>query len=418
MRLIYNSLHSLVMTVYRTRLKMLAGIIILILTLSPAFGAFVHPGLYYTANDLAFMRKKIDSKAEPWFSAWEHGVKSQNVKCTPHATAEWDATKEGYMGSDPLIAHKEALQWALTGDPAHAANAIAILNAWSSTLQKIVPHAMPQEMLAIGWNGAHFANAAELLCYANPNGKSSGWKAEDIQQFKKMLRLYYSVIEKFKSNYNGNWDAAMMNTMACMGIFLDDQAMFDRAVKHAIEGEKPNGGLANYISSTGQCQESGRDAGHVQMGVGNFVALCEVAWKQGVDLYGAHDNRLRAGVEYTAQYMLGNDVPFDPQFGQFKTISDQGRGLFTPIYEAAYQHYVYRKGLEMPFTKQVIFNGSVKVNGRNKNTPGPYRNEGSSLNTGLCWGTLTMFKGEEDPQALKKLPPSANGLPVKKEASK
>ena len=55
----------------------------------------------------------------------------------------------------------------------------------------------------------------------------------------------------------------------------------------------------------------------------------------------------------------------------------------------------------MPFTKQVIFNNSVRVNGRNKDTPGSYRPEGSGLKTGICWGTLTMYKGAEDPQALK-----------------
>jgi hypothetical protein len=370
--------------------------------LSSTFGEFIHPGLFYTTNDLTFMRRKIAAHEEPWFSAWERGFKSPNGKFNPQATAEWDATKDTYMGSAPLTAHREALAWALSGDQSHATKAIEILNAWASTLQKIVPHPMPQEMVAIGWNGYHFANAAELLRYANPNGQHSGWKEADIEQFRKMLRLFYAVIKDFKSGFNGNWDASMMNTMACLGIFLDDQAMFDRAVKHYLEGEKPNGGLANYISPTGQCQESGRDQGHVQMGLGNFVALCEVAWKQGVDLYGAHDQRLLVGLEYTAQYMLGNDVPFDPQFGQFKTISQDQRGLFTPIWEAAYQHYVYRKGLAMPFTKQVILSTNVRVNGRGKNRSGPYRPESGWPNTGICWGTLTMYKGAEDPQAIKR----------------
>lgn len=369
--------------------------------LSLSFGEFIHPGIFYTSADLAFMRKKIAAHDEPWFSAWEQGLKSQKGKSAPHAVAEWDATKDGYMGSDPLTAHREALAWALTGDPARAANAVAILNAWSSTLKTVVPHDMPQEMLAIGWDGYHFANAAELLCHAKPDRKASGWKEEDIEQFKKMLRQFYSVIENFKSGYNGNWDASMMNTMACMGVFLDDQAMFDRAVKHYIDGEAPHGGLAYYIASSGQCQESGRDQGHVQMGLGNLVALCEVAWKQGVDLYGAKDNRLMAGLEYTAKYMLGDAVPFDPQFSRFKIISEDKRGVFTPIYETAYQHYVFRKGLSMPFSKEVIYNNRVKVNGRNKDVPGAYRPEGQSLNTGICWGTLTMYKGEETPQALK-----------------
>ena len=39
--------------------------------------------------------------------------------------------------------------------------------------------------------------------------------------------------------------------------------------------------------------------------------ICEMAWGQGDDLYGAQDNRLMKGLEYTARYNLGYDVPFE-----------------------------------------------------------------------------------------------------------
>ena len=312
------------------------------------------------------------------------------------------------MKGDPGVAHQEALEWALTGDPSHAANAIKILNAWSSTLTTIVTHKMPGEKLSIGWDVAHFANAAELLCYANPDGKTSGWSDADIAQFKKMLGLFYPVIQNFQSGFNGNWDAAIMNTMICMAVFLDDQDMFNHVVSHYVVGEKPNGGILNYIAPTGQCQESGRDQGHVQMGLGNYVAICEVAKRQGVDLYGLYDNLLMVGLEYTAKYMLGNDVPFNPAYEHElmwnvnpsvpHQISTGVRGVFAQIWEAPYQHYVYEKGLEMPFTKQIIFSTSIQLNG---GKPGPYRPEGGTLNTGISWGTLTMFKGDQTPQASK-----------------
>jgi hypothetical protein len=358
-------------------------------------GPFVHPGLFYTADDLAFMRKKIEAHEEPWSSVYDACFKGNNSNRPTNAVAVWDATKDGYMHGDPVTAHGEALQWALTGDPVHAANAIKILNAWSSTMTSVVPHKMPQEMLAIGWDGYHFANAAELLCHANPDGKQSGWSDADIAQFKKMLALMYPVIQNFMSGYNGNWDASMMNTMICMAVFLDDQDMFNRVIQHYAVGQKPNGGILNYVAPSGQCQESGRDQGHVTMGLGNLVAVCEVAKNQGVDLYGLYDNRLMLGIEYTAKYNLGNEVPFDPTFGGYARISPGGRGIFGGIYEAPYQHYVYEKGLEMPFTKQVIFGTDIIVNGRNRGTPGAYRPEGATLNTGICFGTLTMFKGDQ-----------------------
>ena len=399
------------------------GTAFLVAALAPTFGAFVHPGLYYNANDLAFMRQKLAAKAEPWYSAWEKGKpNARDDGWTPHPMAEWDVSKKieriGYMQGDPVVAHKEALQWALTGNPANAAKAIEILNAWSSTLKTVVPlKPVVSEKLSTGINIHHFANAAELLCYAKPNGKSSGWAEPDIQRFKKMLGLFYEATKDFQSGYNGNWDALIMNSMICSAVFLDDQAMFDRVVKHYVQGQKPNGGLTNYIYPSGQCQESGRDQGHVQWGLCGFASLCEVAWKQGVDLYGAENNRLMVGLEYTAKYMLGEDVLFEWRGGPWdaKTISEQQRGLYTSIWESAYQHYVYRKGLEMPYTKRIIYGTSVKINGAG--APRPYRPEGA-MTVGISWGTFTMFKGEEDPQAVKKTTLNGGVVPIQGGSSK
>jgi len=388
--------------VYYTLLKTLAaGVAILFASLAPTFGAFVHPGIYYSASDLAFMRQKLAAKAEPWYSAWplsKPGPGAKEKARTPKPMVDWDAGPDLYMSGDPVWAHREALQWALTGNPENAATAIKILNAWSSTMKTIVTHKMPQEKLGCGLNAHHFANAAELLCYGGPGGKSSGWAKEDIQRFKEMLGMFYKVIEGFQSHFNGNWDAAMMNSMACMGVFLDDQAMFDRAVTHYVVGEPSNGGLTNYIYPSGQCQESWRDMGHVQWGLGSFVALCEVAWKQGIDLYGKADNRLMVGLEYSAKFNLGEAVPFEPK-GDFHVTGPCKPGQFAPIWEAAYQHYVYRKGLEMPYTKRIIFGTNLKISGAKD--VGPYRPE-AAMKGGISWGTFTMFKGEEDPQAVKR----------------
>jgi hypothetical protein len=52
----------------------------------------------------------------------------------------------------------------------------------------------------------------------------------------------------------------------------------------------------------------------------------------------------------------------------------------------------------MPFTKQIIFGKNVSADGHGGFRP--YRPEGSC--TGICWGTLTMFKGDEDLQSAKR----------------
>jgi hypothetical protein len=230
-----------------------------------------------------------------------------------------------------------------------------------------------------------------------------------------MLGKMTDVMKNFNPRFNGNWDAAMMNSLMCIAVFTNDQDLFKRVTDHFAgtdqvpdspatpDSPSPDKGhLTSYFLLTGQCQESGRDQGHVQMGIGNYIAICEVASRQGIDLFSTADNRLLLGVEYTAKYMLGNDdVPYAPSpIQKWMVISPADRGLFSPIWEAAYQHYALDKGLPMPYTKQIIEGTAVMDLGRK--TPGNYRPEGSSPNTGICWGTLTMYKGPSDTQGTPK----------------
>jgi len=223
--------------------------------LSPTTKPFVHPGIYYTASDLAFMRKKLADKAEPWTSAWEKNKPTaSDDSWTPHAVAEWDCNAGGgpttngfYLFGDPMVAHREALAWAMTGSQANADVAIKILNAWASTLQSIKTFSMPQQKLATGACFAQLCNAAELLVYGGPDGKSSGWSNDDIQKFKTMLQIPYGAMKGFMPGFNGNWDLIMTDSMMSMAVFSDDHNMFDEALQHYIVGTTPNGGLPNYV---------------------------------------------------------------------------------------------------------------------------------------------------------------------------
>ena len=118
------------------------------------------------------------------------------------------------------------------------------------------------------------------------------------------------------------------------------------------------------------------------MGFVYLGCAAEIAGKQGEDLYGALDNRLALGFEYTAKYNLGREVPYEPyrrHAGRYyyPKISDRSRGRFSGIYERVYHHYHDRMGLEMPFTAQVI----------KKTRPERWRSAHAS------WGTL-MYAGQ------------------------
>ena len=82
--------------------------------------------------------------------------------------------------------------------------------------------------------------------------------------------------------------------------------------------------------------------------------------QQGDDLWGALDNRLMKGLEYTARYNLGYDVPFETWqdctglYCEWTEPGSMGRGRIRCIYDAAYEHYTTVKGLKMPYTKKLL----------------------------------------------------------------
>lgn len=145
--------------------------------------------------------------------------------------------------------------------------------------------------------------------------------------------------------------------MMAIAVFSDDRAMWDRGAEYFHHGPG-NGRLTHYIiNSHGQCQESGRDQTHAQLGLGHLAEACEIAWTQGVDLYSAADNRLLKGFEYTAKYNLGEEVPFTPHVdttGKYRasTAFTELRRRLRPIFEMLWNHYENRRGISAPFTKK------------------------------------------------------------------
>jgi hypothetical protein len=84
---------------------------------------------------------------------------------------------------------------------------------------------------------------------------------------------------------------------------------------------------------------------------------CEVAWHQGLDLYGAMNNRLLLGFEYTASYNLGDAVKFNPDVdrtGKYRHQVISPRGPLRPIYEQIFAHYHVRRGLPAPAVARAV----------------------------------------------------------------
>jgi hypothetical protein len=144
-----------------------------------------------------------------------------------------------------------------------------------------------------------------------------------------------------------------MASLLAIAVVCDRRDLFDEAVAYFKSGAG-NGAIDKAVwflhpGALGQFQESGRDQGHSLLGIGILGIICEMAWNQGVDLYGYDDNRVLKGAEYVARYNNGHDVPYatyDNCDGVNQTvISAAGRGQERPIWELVYHHYTGRKGL-------------------------------------------------------------------------
>ena len=225
--------------------------------------------------------------------------------------------------------------------------ALMIINAYAQTLQRFDGHDAP----LCGIQGYWLVRAMTLM------------KDHQSHEWSDMIRrALLPVIDKFEAKSpcaNGNWGAIVNRLRMACGIFLGDSTIYQASINYFLYAND-NGALPRYISETGQCQESGRDQGHAQLGLGALCETCEMAWEQGTDLWGALDNRLMKGIEYTAKYNLGYDVPFTTWkdctglYSNWTEPGEMGRGVIRNIYDLPYNHYVKRCGLKMPYTKKIL----------------------------------------------------------------
>ena len=145
--------------------------------------------------------------------------------------------------------------------------------------------------LGAGLQGFKFANAAELLRHTGYDG----WTDADIARCERsFLDVWYPAVSGYMLYANGNWDLTAIQTILAIGVFCDEPTLVEDALRFAAAGAG-NGSVAHrVVQPDGQGQESGRDQGHEQLAVGLMGDIAQVAWNQGVDLWGFDGNRILA----------------------------------------------------------------------------------------------------------------------------
>ena len=332
-------------------------------------GTFVHPGGLHTQADFDRMKAKVAANASPWVDSYNQltAVSEANTgwPWAPVTQIVRGASPNNYARSqkDALAIYYLALRWRITGDTNFAEKAIAGCNAWSSTMTNGVG-GNSNWALGAGICGYEFAVAGEALRgYAN-------WSQTSISNYCNFLKIFAGGNDSFLQNHNGtcdshywcNWDACNVASLMACAVFCDDTNMFNRAVAYAKQG-RGNGNMTSaawYVHTNGlaQWQESGRDQAHTMDGIAWMGVACQVAWNQGVDLYGFDDNLYLRGLEYVAKYNLWSDVPYASYLvcegGNFAwgttALNAGARGFLPPTWDLFYNHYVNKRGLAAPWT--------------------------------------------------------------------
>lgn len=321
---------------------------------------FVHPGGLHTLADLNRMKTNVLAGNHPWIDDWNRLIADPQAQTGygTHVQANMGASRQN-ADLDAHAAYLDALRWYISGNTSYANKATNILTAWARVVNQ-QPSGTDIPGL-IGIPIFDFAMAGEVL-RAYP-----GWQPAHFSAFTNMMTQYlYPVCHDFLNRHNdacithywANWDACNLGAILAMGVLCDDTNKFNEAATYFKSGPG-NGAISNAVyflhpGGLGQWQETGRDQEHAQLGVGLLGAMCEVAWNQGVDLFGYGNNRLLAGAEYVARCNLSEPVPYttynncDNVKQYYVSRNGLGRLDDRPVWELIYNHYVVLKGLSAP----------------------------------------------------------------------
>lgn len=297
---------------------------------SPAEAApsvFTHPGVGVSRQQLDFIRSKVQANAQPWRAAWDQMMGSRYaslsrtptpravVECGPYSNPNLGCTNER---EDAIAAYTLSVAWYVTRDNRYANKAIQIMDAWSNTIRD---HTNSNAPLQTAWSASSWPKAAEIIKHVYGNWPNSG-------RFGTMLRNVYLPEVINGSNSNGNWELSMTEAIQGIGVFLEDKAVYDKAISlyrvrvpafvylesdGALPRTKPSQNLdtrekivAYWHGQTtfvnGLTQETCRDFTHTGYGISSISHVLETARIQGIDMYPEFGERLRHALGFQSRW--------------------------------------------------------------------------------------------------------------------
>ena len=332
--------------------------------------AFRHPGVLNSQAELDFVRAKIAANQQPWKQAFDNLAGSPYASLTytasPYVTVACGSYNNPNIGctemvDDGMAAYSQALMWAYGRDPRHASIAIAIMNAWSARYQN---NTESNSRLVVAWATPWFVNAAEIIRYTN-----AGWSSADIARFEGMLGKFLPYVKNDDKPYN-NWIHSRVEAQLAIAVFTNNRTEFNEGttrwtkyVRNSIY-QQTDAVRPSWASSglNGMTDETCRDLGHLKLGINSMMYAGQIAWEQGVDLFGPEKKRLTDFFELHGGWMTGSKaVPSSVCGGQVMAGANDATGIQPPnggggaAFEIAYNHLHSRLNYSaLPYTLQLI----------------------------------------------------------------
>ncbi|GKZ33025.1 hypothetical protein AbraIFM66950_002742 [Aspergillus brasiliensis] len=336
---------------------------------------FQHPGLWHSHAQLELMRENVLQNVEPWASAYARFAQEPYSNASYEMQGPYPVISRGQVSNytsfhdDSRAAYQNAIMWYITRNETHWNRSTTILDAWGTNLENIIG---TDRSLLIGIEGTIFANAAEIMRW------EGGW-VEQGATFKggsgMSIQLYWLFARQSIIIGQANYGMASIMGLLNFAVYLDDIALYNYAL-YAYKYDRCAGMPYNYLASTGQNSEAGRDQTHVQDALQWTALAARVVANQGYDLFALENNLLFTAAEYTGKYLMNETVPYDASFyrceavlvdGPWANISAENRyigyqdGKTNPAAWGLIYYEALARGIEVPWSLRVkdVYDASV-----------------------------------------------------------
>jgi hypothetical protein len=324
---------------------------------------FIHPGIFSTRKGADAIRGHLSAGRSPWVMSLEHleSWAREAMKEDPDPVQRIFRRTPNHIGVDESnndFRRASRLCWLylLTDRTEYADKAVEILDAWSRTLKAVRGSGFN---LQSGLMIPNLIDAAEVLKHC-----SDRWSEEGQSRFRRFCEVVLLPhVLNLRISINGNHDCATNNALLALAIHLDDEFLFNRSLNYYLYS-KGYGSIAHYYLPNGECQEDGRDMGHVTGGIHFFSTMARIAANQGENLYDRFDYRLAAAMEHAARIQFDYETPamYSPGHAMPTRYRPRGWSGLSLEDTLAYQHFTKNRGMALPFVNR-LFRTAVDVLG-------------------------------------------------------